>query len=101
MDVEVKVHQWRLTYLNTSGVYMAGLYLLLQILSTFMLFDLSALYDLKRFTVEMGADMLSLVSDNDENDEPTNLVVEGSFTFCGVIIELFSNFDTRENVKNK
>jgi len=93
MDVDIRVQKWRLTYLNISGVYMAGLYVIVQIMSTFMLFDLSAIYDLKKATVEMEAEKQSLISD-DEKDKPKEIDVEGSFTFCGVIVDLFTKFDT-------
>merc|ERR1712142_870668 len=93
MDVDVSVGKWRLTYLNISGIYMAGLYLLVQFLSMCLLFDLSAIYDLKKETIEAEAEK-KLLSGDEEKQAMKDFDVEASFKFTEVIIELFTKFDT-------
>ncbi|XP_057289463.1 uncharacterized protein LOC130612180 [Hydractinia symbiolongicarpus] len=46
-SVNVGIGKWKIEYVNAPGLYMAVLFILLQIICTFLVFDLSKEYDLK------------------------------------------------------
>lgn len=51
-SVNVWIGKWKIEYVNAPGLYMAVLFILLQIICTFLVFDLSKEYDLKENVYE-------------------------------------------------
>ena len=47
VSINISIGAWRITYVNVPGLYMAALFIVVEVICIFMVFDLSKEYDLK------------------------------------------------------
>ena len=85
--VDIWIGSWHITYANIPGIYMAVIFIILQIICIFMVHDVSKQYDLKQDTIEQT---------NDDEEEKINSYV--AINYEGSID---NSFERSENIAFK
>ena len=98
-NVEVTIMSWKITYVNMPGIYMAALFSVIQIMSWFMLSNLSKKYDMKMETMETVTsedDNENIDFKANEADDTTPFLnrIKENTNFLGTLYKILSNFDT-------
>ena len=113
-NTKISIYSWVITQVNIAGIYMALLFFIIQIMSYFMLFDLSKIFDLKKESTETAkstgvinsydtceihgipAVSTSCRKSNDHKTERSCLISYKSqpSNFQSTLVKLFTTLDT-------
>ena len=100
--INIQIGSWHINYTNFPTLFLSMLFLIVQIMSIFMLFDLSREFDLKEM-LEMTGQYDDLINDdnmdnmdaeNNTDDSPLLSVQHDSLGTLDLTKALFSHYDT-------